>query len=131
MTAPVLHASLPVRDLAEARRFYELGLGCEVGRVRETWLDVWFFGLQLTLQERPDEVLPDQGCRHLGVVLPDREQYEALVTRLESFGVEWVSPPTTHDEPELSGKRAAKVADPSGNVLELKHYPEPERLRTG
>ena len=48
-----LHLSLPVDDLAAARRFYEDGLGCRVGRVRDEWIDVWFFGLQLTLQTAP------------------------------------------------------------------------------
>lgn len=38
MTAPILHLSMPVHDLGEARRFDEDALGCRVGRVREEWL---------------------------------------------------------------------------------------------
>ncbi len=127
MERTILHLSVPVRDLSEARAFYEAALGCRVGRVRDDWLDVWFFGLQLTLQERPDEVRPveAQGVRHLGVVLEDWDEYEALVERLERHGVDWLAPPTAHEAAELSGKTGAKLADPSGNVIEIKHYPDP------
>ena len=130
MTEPVLHLSIPVGDLAQARTFYEEVLGCRVGRVRETWLDVWFFGMQLTLQERPDEVRPleDQGVRHFGVTLADETAYRGVVDRLRGHDVAWLSGPTVADAGDLSGKASVKVADPSGNVIELKCYPEPSAL---
>ena len=130
MTEPVLHLSIPVGDLAQARTFYEEVLGCRVGRVRDTWLDVWFFGMQVTLQERPDEVRPaeEQGVRHLGVTLADEAAYHDVVDRLRGHGVTWLSGPTVTDAVDLSGKASVKVADPSGNVIELKCYPEPSAL---
>lgn len=125
-TAPVLHLSLPVRDLDEARRFYADGLGCRVGRVRDRWFDVWFFGMQLTLQLRPDECRPvgEQGVRHVGVVLGDAEEFDALVSRIEATGLRWLSAPVSHDATDLSGKVGGKLADPSGNVIEVKYYPD-------
>src|SRR5215218_5275746 len=101
-----LHLSLPVGDLPAARRFYEDGFGCRVGRVRDQWIDVWFFGLQLTLQTRPEQVraVADQGCRHFGVVLDDPDTFWALVARLRDHGVEWISEPHEHEAAELSGK---------------------------
>jgi hypothetical protein len=131
MADPVLHLSIPVRDLAEARAFYEGALGCEVGRVRSDWLDVWFFGLQLTLQERPDQVVGSeaQGVRHFGVALGDAAAFEALVERLDRHGATWLSAPAVHTAAELSGKVGGKVADPSGNVIELKYYDDPAELR--
>jgi uncharacterized protein len=122
--APILHLSIPVDDLAAAWRFYESTLGCRVGRVRPDWLDVWFFGLQLTLQERPEEVsaLLDQGVRHFGVVLPDRAAFDALVARLRSAGVRWLAEPAADEDARLSGKLGGRLADPSGNVIEIKHY---------
>ena len=79
MTTPeaVLHFSIPVDDLETARRFYVDAFGCSVGRVREDWIDIWFFGMQLTLQHRPDEVRSpeEQGVRHFGVVLTDAASY--------------------------------------------------------
>ena len=126
---PILHLSIPVADLAEARRFYEDVLGLQVGRVREDWIDVWFFGLQLTLQQRPDEVAPahEQGVRHFGVAL-SAEDYDDLVRRLRRHHAVWVSAPATSTAAELNGKTSAKVADPSGNVIELKHYGSSEAV---
>jgi uncharacterized protein len=128
-----LHLSVPVRDLREATGFYCDVLGCRLGRVAERWVDVWFFGLQLTLQLRPDEVRPaaDQGARHFGVTLDDPEAFDQLVTTLASRGVEWITPPTAHPDGELSGKREVKVADPSGNVIEIKHYEDATAYRAG
>ena len=128
-TAPILHLSVPVPDLADARRFYEDVLGCRIGRVRDDWLDVWFFGLQLTLQERPDEVVPseDQGVRHFGVAVGDRAEFERVVDGVRRAGWPWLEAPAAHEAAELSGKVGGKLADPGGNVIELKYYEDPGR----
>jgi extradiol dioxygenase family protein len=120
-----LHLSLPVRDLDEARRFYVDVLGCEAGRVRDDWIDVWFYGMQVTLQLRPDEVLtPAQpGVRHFGVTLSLPE----LHSLLDHIGnqAEWIAPPTTDHAGTPRAQTKAKLADPSGNVIELKSYDDP------
>ncbi|HEY3834659.1 MAG TPA: VOC family protein [Acidimicrobiia bacterium] len=122
---PILHLSLPVLDLDAARDFYVERLGCRLGRERDQFIDVWFFGMQLTLQQRPEEVAVDgeQGVRHFGVTLP-RTQLDALVARLHAQPVRWLEPLTTDTEGTLDGKVSAKIADPSGNVIELKAYPD-------
>ena len=127
-----LHLSLPVRDLDEARCFYVEAFGCRVGRERDDWVDVWFFGMQLTLQHRPDEVRPpgEQGVRHFGVVLSDPESYSSLIDRLRVVGVGWLSEPAEHAEVALSGKVGGKLADPSGNVIEVKYYADAAAYRS-
>jgi extradiol dioxygenase family protein len=121
---PVLHLSLPVNDLHAARDFYEHTLGCRIGRTREDWFDAWFFGLQLTLQLRPLEVVDtsQQGARHFGVVLPSLSEFKDLVARINTTGYQWISEPEQHSDAELSGKLGGKLADPSGNIIEIKHY---------
>ena len=121
---PVLHLSLPVNDLRAARDFYENTLGCRIGRTREDWFDAWFFGLQLTLQLRPLEVMDrsQQGVRHFGVVLPSLSEFKDLVMRINTTGYQWISEPEQHSDAELSGKIGGKLADPSGNVIEIKYY---------
>ena len=120
---PILHVSLPVRDVEEARDFYVRALGCQPARHRDGFVDVWFFGLQLTLHDRPEEAtgLAPGSSRHFGVTLA-RDEFDALVDRLEKSGVEWVVPVTTDDAGLLTEQTKAKVADPSGNVLEFKTY---------
>ena len=84
---------MPVRDLEEARHFYVDVLGCEPGRVMDRAIDVFFFGAQVTLHERPAEVsAPEhQGVRHFGVALT-APQWRALVDRLEAEGAVFLRP---------------------------------------
>ena len=120
---PILHLSIPVRDLDEAREFYVHALGCQPARVRAGFTDVWFFGMQVTLQERPHEVAPPSGggSRHFGVTL-GRDDFEALIARLGSHGVDWLVPVSTDDAGLSTEQTKGKVADPSGNVIEIKTY---------
>jgi extradiol dioxygenase family protein len=127
--APILHLSLPVRDLAECREFYVDVLGCELGREHPMFIDVWFYGLQLTLQERPDQVLSDEqrGVRHFGVTLSADELSE-LLARLDSYPVRWLSPLTTDYPGTPQEQTKAKLLDPSGNAIELRDpYVDPVR----
>jgi extradiol dioxygenase family protein len=118
---PVLHLSIPVRDLADARAFYVDVLGCRPGRVRDGWLDVWFHGMQVTLQERPDEVLAEPGVRHFGVTLGAEELADVL-HRVAAHPVRWLHPVTTDFAGTSREQTKAKLLDPSGNVIELKSY---------
>jgi uncharacterized protein len=127
---PVLHLSIPVRDLDEARHFYVAVLGCESARAREDFCDVWFHGMQVTLHDRPDEIAssgsdgPVAGsCRHFGVAL-GRDEFDAAVARVEESVVAWIVPPGTDDVGLPTEQTKAKLADPSGNVIELKTYPD-------
>jgi uncharacterized protein len=128
LTRPILHLSVPVRDLDEARDFYVDVLGCNAARARDGFCDVWFHGMQVTLQEQPDEVArtlevgPETpSCRHFGVTL-GREQFDAAVARADGSAVAWVVPPATDDKGLPTEQTKAKLADPSGNVVELKTY---------
>jgi len=120
---PILHLSIPVRDLSEARHFYVDVLGCEAARSRDDFQDVWFYGMQVTLQDRPEEVAPlhSRGSRHFGVTLP-RDEFNAVIARLAGSQVPWLVPVTTDDEGLATEQTKAKIADPSGNVIELKTY---------
>ncbi len=127
---PILHLSLAVRDLDEARAFYVDLLGCEIGRIRERWIDVWFYGMQVTLHEEPDLVSPPDplGVRHFGVTL-DADQLAAVLHRLESQPadrpIEWIRPLATDHAGTPRAQTKAMIADPSGNAIELKSYADP------
>jgi extradiol dioxygenase family protein len=123
---PILHLSLPVLDLETSKAFYVDVLGCALAREREQFIDVWFYGLQLTLQQHPDQVLtPEQrGVRHFGVTL-DRDDLIMLLSRLERGDVEWASRVRTDYAGTPQEQTKAKIVDPSGNVIELKTYADP------
>jgi uncharacterized protein len=136
VAAPILHLSLPVNDLEEARVFYVDVLGCEGGRVREGWIDVWFYGLQLTLQEHPDKVLraEERGVRHFGVTL-DAEQLATVLARLASQPtgrqITWLREVSTDHAGTAHEQTKAMIADPSGNAIELKAYADPAAAFAG
>jgi extradiol dioxygenase family protein len=120
---PILHLSIPVHDLDEARHFYVEALGCEAARARSGYQDVWFYGMQITLQDRPDQTTPlaEGGVRHFGVTLGG-DEFEAVVARLGQTEVQWVVPVGTDDAGLPTEQTKTKIADPSGNVIELKTY---------
>ena len=88
--------------------------------------------MHVTLQCRPDEVRSpgEQGVRHFGVILTDPESYSSLVDRLCAAGVVRLSAPAQHAEVALSGKVGGKLADPSGNVIEVKYYADADAYRS-
>ncbi len=127
-TRPILHLSIPVRDLDEARDFYVGVLGCKAARALGDFCDVWFHGMQVTLQERPDEVAGVAGvgpaagnCRHFGATL-GREEFDAAVALVDESAVDWIVRPATEHQGLPTEQTKAKLADPSGNVIELKTY---------
>jgi extradiol dioxygenase family protein len=119
-TAPIFHLSFPVYDLDEAIAFYAT-LGGIIGRREFAWADVALFGAQLTLQHIPADVLqPMPRSRHFGATLPWQD-WEHLIARLRDF----VEPPHI-DYPGTDREQAkAMIADPSGNLIELKAYRQP------
>ncbi len=123
---PILHLSLPVRDLEETRRFYVDILGCELGRVRHEFLDVFFFGCQVTFHHRPAEVLApeQQGVRHFGVTLAE-DRWRDLVDRLRASDTPFLREPATDYAGTAHEQRKAMVADPSGHAIEIKTYKDP------
>ena len=119
----VFHLSIPVSDLAAAKRFYVDVLGAEVGRENEDWLDVLVWGHQITLQRRPDEVVPPerQGKRHFGVILPWTE-WEAQVARVRALGIRYLTEPAILLRGTPDEQAKFYLADPSHNVIEVKAY---------
>jgi extradiol dioxygenase family protein len=122
--APIFHLSFPVRDLEQSLAYYAGALGGIPGRRATAWADVALFGAQLTLQHVPDDVLdPMPRSRHFGATL-DWSAWEALVAKLDDF----VEPPHVDHQGTEREQAKAMVRDPSGNLIELKAYRQPEAV---
>jgi extradiol dioxygenase family protein len=119
----IFHLSIPVLDLQDAKRFYTEVLGARIGRENDDWLDVLLWGHQITLQRRPDEVLPagKQGKRHFGVVLPWND-WEREVARIEKAGVGVLGSSSIEQAGTKDEHGKLYLQDPSGNVIEMKTY---------
>lgn len=119
----IFHLSIPVLELIASKKFYVEVLGATVGRENEDWLDVLLWGHQITLQRRPEEVLPagKQGKRHFGVVLPWSE-WQREMTRMEEARVTFLDRPAIQMAGTENEHAKAYLSDPSGNVIEMKAY---------
>ncbi|MDJ0806298.1 MAG: VOC family protein [Gammaproteobacteria bacterium] len=125
------HLAIPVSNLARARRFYGLLLGCEEGRSSNSWVDFDFFGHQLVCHL--DENLASRArianlvdgkqvpVPHFGVVL-EMKVWQHLAQRLQERKVSFLIEPYVRFE-GLPGEQATLfILDPSGNALEFKAF---------
>ena len=138
MTATLVpfHLAIPVLDLDAAQRFYCELIGCNTGRTASRWVDLDFFGHQLTLHLVPGDALQDATnpvdgdavpSRHFGVVLP-RPEWQRLAARLEAAGCEFLISPRIRFAGEVGEQATMFLEDPSGNALEFKSFSDPTQL---
>ncbi|CAM3424629.1 VOC family protein [Cupriavidus taiwanensis] len=127
---PLFHLAFPVRDLAEARRFYGGLLGCPEGRSSEAWVDFNFYGHQVVAHLSPEECGhgatsavdgDDVPVRHFGAILP-MDQWEALAARLRAAGTQFVIEPHVRFKGQVGEQATMFFLDPSGNALEFKAF---------
>lgn len=130
------HLAFPVRDLAEARRFYGHLLECPEGRSSNEWVDFDLHGHQIVAHLAPQEcravatsavdgdAVP---VRHFGVVLT-MAQWERLAERLSLAGTEFVIEPHVRFKGEVGEQATMFFLDPSGNALEFKAFADDTQL---
>ncbi|AKS05331.1 VOC family protein [Pseudomonas trivialis] len=123
----IFHFAFHVRDLELSRQFYCGVLGCVQGRSTDTWVDVNFFGHQLSLHlgtpfpvtntgKVGDHLVP---MPHLGVLL-EMSDWAAVRDRLVKSGVEFILPPHIRFAGEPSEQATMFFLDPAGNPIEIK-----------
>lgn len=130
------HLAIPVSDLAAARHFYCEIIGCRTGRTASRWIDLDFFGHQVTLHRVDDGSAAaatnpvdgdDVPSRHFGVIL-GRPDWERLAARLESAGCKFLVSPRIRFAGETGEQATMFLLDPSGNALEFKSFADPSQL---
>jgi uncharacterized protein len=130
------HIAFPVHDLAAARDFYGLVLGCPEGRSAGSWIDFDLCGHQIVAHHPPGGVPPphhnpvdgdEVPVPHFGVVLA-MEAWEALAARVKAAGVAFVIEPHVRFQGQVGEQATMFFLDPSGNALEFKAFADPGRL---
>lgn len=130
------HLALPVTDLAAAETFYCGLLGCGKGRTASRWLDLNFFGHQVTLHlvDAHDAEVPTNPvdgdsvpARHFGIVL-EMTDWRTLAARLEDESCKFLISPRIRSKGEIGEQATLFIVDPSGNALEFKSFADPARL---
>lgn len=133
---PPFHLAIPVTDLEVADAFYCGLLGCGKGRTASRWIDLNFFGHQVTLHlvDEPATAVstnPVDGdsvpARHFGVVLKMPE-WQGLADRLEQENQPFLISPRIRFQGQVGEQATMFLYDPSGNALEFKSFRDPEQL---
>lgn len=130
------HLAIPVDDLDAAAGFYCDLLGCDTGRTASRWIDLNFFGHQVTLHLVDDAADVGAGnavdgdnvpARHFGIVMkPD--EWQKLAAKLEAANTEFLIAPRTRFKGQVGEQSTMFVRDPAGNALEFKSFADPARL---
>lgn len=129
------HLAFPVDDLAKARHFYGVVLGCAEGRSSEQWIDFDFFGHQIVTHLAPEKIAPhhnavdghDVPVPHFGVVL-DWDEFHAFAERIKAAGVAFVIDPYIRFKGQTGEQATMFFLDPAGNALEFKSFLDPIQL---
>jgi uncharacterized protein len=129
-TTDVFHLAIPVHDLAAAEHFYVELLGCKLARRYPDRITLDFFGDQLVCHltdgpaATPDSMYP----RHFGVTFRDPADFEALHALAVTRKVPFFADVSTRFEAMVEEHRTFVLLDPSGNLLEFKHYRDPRMM---
>ena len=129
------HLAFPVTDLEQTRKFYVDVLGCTIGRHSDQWVDLDFFGHQLTAHlvtaiesdqtnDVDGHVVP---ARHFGAIL-EWQKWETLSDKLELAGITFLIAPTIRFKGKQGEQGTFFVRDPSGNALEFKTFKDQQKL---
>ncbi|MFT5431268.1 MAG: extradiol dioxygenase family protein, partial [Myxococcota bacterium] len=94
----IFHLAFPVTDLAKTREFYGATLGCVEGRSTDRWIDIDFFGHQISAHlvdslDDADPTNPVDGdaipVRHFGAILSVSD-WETIAAKLRTAGTPFV-----------------------------------------
>lgn len=131
-TCDVFHLAIPVHDLDEAQRFYVTMLGCKLARRYPDRITLDFFGDQLvchlTETEPPEPGSLELYPRHFGVTFRDPADFQALYDCAVIRKIQFFRDVSVRFEAMAEEHRTFVLADPSGNLLEFKHYRDPRMM---
>jgi extradiol dioxygenase family protein len=125
----IFHLAYHVRDLDQSRHFYCDLLGCAEGRSTETWVDIDFFGHQLSLHLGEPFAVSNTGrvgnhlvpMPHLGVIL-QLSNGSNWRTASAPAAVQFVLAPQIRFAGEPGEQATMFFLDPSGNPIEVKGF---------
>lgn len=124
------HLALPVQDLSRAKQFYVDILGAELKRSSFNWVDVDFYGNQLSLHlvtsaaQRPESTMIDGDpvpALHFGMIL-EQEAWEKLQKDLHSKKVDFLIGPKIRFPDAEAEQGTFFITDPDGHYLEFKYF---------
>ena len=127
--ADVFHLAIPARDLDEAQYFYVTQLGCHLARRYDDRITLDFFGDQVVchLSSQIDEQL-DLYPRHFGVTFRNRVDFDNVLLCAETRDIPFFQECQPRFDGLVEEHLTFVLKDPSGNLLEFKHYRDPRMM---
>lgn len=136
MSLRPFHLAFPVHDLAAAREFYGVFMGCREGRSSDHWIDFDLYGHQIVAHLDP-MMTPrpihnavdghDVPVPHFGIVLT-MPQWEDLADKLKAAGLKFGIEPYVRFKGQVGEQATMFFTDPSGNALEFKAFADDSQL---
>ncbi|MDA7949871.1 MAG: glyoxalase [Pirellulaceae bacterium] len=130
------HLAFPVTNLEATQTFFEEKLGCTIGRMSDHWIDIDFFGHQVTAHlcqqecgETPTNTVDNHQVpvRHFGIILTWQDWHN-LAEKLKTSGTTFLLEPYLRFEGQPGEQATFFLNDPSGNGLEFKAFRHDDQL---
>jgi uncharacterized protein len=133
MPSTCFHLAFPVQDLNQTKAFYIDGLGCTPGRESPQALILNLYGTQLVAHVTAEAMPPQTGIypRHFGVVFAELADWQGLADRATAHDLPFYQAPKRRFVGLPLEHRTFFLVDPFGNLLEFKHYQNPEAVFGG
>ena len=132
------HLAIAVKDIDEAKSFYCDFLGCEEGNSEKGWVDINFWGNELTLHIAGEDELKITHRHHVDmaeVCVPHfgihllREDFDEVKRRIQSSDeYDFLDAPFLRFKDGYREQETFFIRDPSGNAIEIKTMKTPESL---
>ncbi|GGA19553.1 VOC family protein [Okeania sp. KiyG1] len=130
MNQVLFHLAFPVNDIAQTKKFYADGLGCEIGRESPNSVILNLYGNQIVAHVAKDTLEPQKGIypRHFGLVFTLESDWEALLERAEKNNLKFYQQPKRRFTNSPLEHRTFFLEDPFHNLLEFKYYCHSEAI---
>ncbi len=127
------HLAIPVHDLDAAYGFYVEGLGCKLARRYPDRITLDFFGDQLVCHLDPTHPVPEVATQdlypqHFGVTFAEEADLDRLVRLCHLRSLPLFGAPAQRFSGLAEEHTTMVLRDPSGNLLEFKHYADPRMM---
>ena len=136
MSCRPFHLALAVPNLEQTKDFYMNTLGCSLGRTTDTWIDLNFFGHQLSFHHS-EQAMSEQVTNtvdtktvpipHLGVILT-MEQWKKLASDLKEKEIDFIIEPYIRFAGQAGEQATMFIPDPSGYHIEFKAFADDKSI---
>ena len=120
----IFHIAIPINDVDRAKEFYNVGLGCQVGRENSHAVIFKFYGHQLVAHVTKEELQTQKGVypRHFGLVFPSKDAFDEMVNKAKAHQLKFYQEPRLRFSEKITEHWTFFLEDPFYNLLEFKYY---------